>query len=169
MKSLVIYFSRTGENYMEDGIRNINEGNTEIVAKKISEIIGADLFKVEPVKEYPYNYQECCDKAKKELEENKKPDIKKSLSNLDGYDIIYIGGPVWWGHYPCCLLTQLESLDFSGKIIKPFTTHEGSGLGNIMEDINKYCKNGIIKNGLAIRGCEANNSTVKLESWCKND
>lgn len=67
MKSLVIYFSRTGENYMEDGIRNINEGNTEIVAKKISEITGADLFKVEPVKEYPYNYQECCDVAKKEL------------------------------------------------------------------------------------------------------
>ena len=55
MKGLVIYFSHTDENYMEDGIRNIDKGNTEIVAEEISKIVGADLFKVETVKEYPYN------------------------------------------------------------------------------------------------------------------
>lgn len=166
MKSLVIYFSHTGENYMENGIRNIDKGNTEIVAENIKNIVGADLFKIEPVNEYPYNYQECCDVAKKEIDNNERPIIKNKLDNILDYDIIYIGGPVWWGHYPCPLLTQLENLDFNGKIVKPFTTHEGSGLGSIMSDINKLCIGADIKEGLAIRGCMANNSISKLDSWC---
>mgnify|MGYP004514649855 CR=1 FL=1 len=64
MKSLVVYFSHTGENYMNGAIRNITNSNTEIVAEEISKLTGADLFKVETVNDYPYNYQECCDVAK---------------------------------------------------------------------------------------------------------
>ena len=56
MKSLIVYFSRTDENYMEDGIRNIEKGNTEIVAETIQKLTGADLFKVETVNEYPYDF-----------------------------------------------------------------------------------------------------------------
>lgn len=67
MNSLVVYFSHTGENYMNGAIRNITKGNTEIVAEEISKLTGADLFKVEPVNAYPYNYQESCDIAKAEL------------------------------------------------------------------------------------------------------
>lgn len=126
MKNLVIYFSHTGENYMKDGIRNITKGNTEIVAEKIKEITNADLYQVMPEKKYPYDYHECCDLAKEELQENKRPNIINPLENIDSYDTIYIGGPVWWGHYPCPLITQLEKLDFKNKTIKPFTTHEGS-------------------------------------------
>ena len=107
MKSLVIYFSHTGENYMSDGIRNIDKGNTEIVADTIRDLTGADLFKVEPVNGYPYDYHECCDVAKKEIENNMRPEIKNKLDNIDDYDIIYIGGPIWWGHYPCPLFTAL--------------------------------------------------------------
>ncbi len=70
MKSLIVYFSRTDENYMEDGIRNIEKGNTEIVAETIQKLTGADLFKVETVNEYPYDYYKCCDVAKEELENN---------------------------------------------------------------------------------------------------
>lgn len=169
MKSIVIYFSHTGENYMEDGIRNITKGNTEIVAEEISKLVGADLFKVEPVKEYPYDYHECCSVAKEELNNNTRPKVKKHLTNLDNYDVIYIGGPIWWSHYPCPLFTVLESLDFTNKIVKPFSTHEGSGLGSIMEDVKKYCKNAIIKEGLAIRGSSANSSKDKIGTWCNHD
>jgi len=59
MKSLVIYFSHTGENYKKDGIRNVLVCNTEIVAKKIASITKADLFKVETIQDYPYDYHEC--------------------------------------------------------------------------------------------------------------
>lgn len=167
MKNLIIYFSHTGENYMSDGIRNIDKGNTEIVAEKIKELTNANLFKVEPVKEYPYNYQECCDVAKEELENKANIEIKNKLTDISNYDVIYIGGPIWWGHYPMALNKLLETLDFTNKIVKPFTTHEGSGLGNVMQDINELCKGAIIKEGLAIRGSEAINSEKYLESWCK--
>lgn len=167
MKSLIIYFSHTGENYMQDGIRNILIGNTEIVAKYLQEITGADIFKVEPLKEYPYSYQECCDVAKKEIENNERPLIKRKLDSIQEYDVIYIGGPIWWGHFPCCLFTALENLDFKGKIVYPFSTHEGSGLGNIISDVQRMCTGAFIKGGLAIRGSDALNAKEKIESWCK--
>ncbi len=167
MKSLVIYFSHTGENYMSDGIRNIDKGNTEIVAENIKELTNADLFKVETVKDYPYKYNECCDVAKEELSSNYRPELKNALNNLDNYDVIYIGGPIWWGHYPCAIFTALENLDFTSKIVKPFSTHEGSGAGHIMEDVNKYCKGAIIKEPLAIRGSNATTSKEVLKEWCE--
>lgn len=165
MKSIVIYFSRADENYMRDGIRKIDKGNTEIVAEKISKLTGASLFKVETVNPYPYNYYDCCDVAKRELNNNERPEIKNHLTNLDDYDTIYIGGPVWWGHYPCALFTALEGLNYEGKTIKPFCTHEGSGLGSIMEDVKQLTSNGNISKGLEIRGCDALNSDEKIEKW----
>lgn len=167
MKSLVIYYSHTGENYMRNGIENIEKGNTEIVAEKIKEITDADLFKVETVNDYPYDYHECCDVAKEELEKEARPKLKKNLENFNSYNVIYIGGPVWWGHYPMAIFSLLEGLDFSGKEVYPFTTHEGSGLGSVMDDVRKLCVGADIKSGIAIRGCDANNALEKLESWCK--
>lgn len=169
MKSLIIYFSHTGENYMSDGIRNIDKGNTEIVAENIKNITGADIFKIETIKEYPINYQECCDLAKEELTNDERPELKNKLNNIDNYDIIYIGGPVWWGHYPCAVFSAIENLNFKGKIVKPFVTHEGSKLGSIMQDINKFCAGAYIKEGLEIRGSDALNSKEKIEKWCNYD
>lgn len=165
MKSLVIYFSHTGENYMENGIRNIDKGNTEIVAEKIRDLTGADMFKVIPVNDYPFGYRECCDVAKEELNNDARPMIKNVLDNINEYDTIYIGGPVWWGHYPMAMFTLLEKLDFNGKVVKPFSTHEGSGLGSVISDANKLCKGAIIKDGLAIRGCKASLCDDELKQW----
>lgn len=166
MKQLIIYFSHTGENYMDNGIRNIEKGNTEIVAETIQKITGADLFKIEPVNNYPYSYQECCDLAKEELNNNVKPEIKKQINNIENYDVIYIGGPIWWGHYPRVIVTAIAGLNFVGKIVKPFTTHEGSNLGNAIEDVTKYCVGADIRAGLAIRGSEVNQKKEIIESWC---
>lgn len=168
MKSLVIYFSHTGENYMSNGIENIEKGNTEKVAEKIHDLIGADLWKAETIKQYPYHYQECCDVAQEELKNNSRPELKNLITDIKNYDVIYIGGPVWWGHLPMALFTALETLDFTGKVVKPFTTHEGSGLGNVMDDIHKLCTGADIKNGLAIRGSEADNCTLKLQQWIED-
>ena len=165
MKSLIVYFSRTDENYMEDGIRNIEKGNTEIVAETIQKLTGADLFKVETVNEYPYDYYKCCDVAKEELENNERPNVKRKLDNIDDYDVIYIGGPVWWSHYPMAIFTALEGLDFTGKKIKPFTTHEGSGIGSVMEDIRQICKNAVIEDAIAIRGSDAKLCEDKIKNW----
>lgn len=165
MKSLVIYYSHIGENYMSDGIRNIDKGNTEIVAEYIHELTGADLFKIETIKEYPHNYHECCDVAKEELNNNTRPELKAYLESIDDYDTIYIGYPIWWGTLPMAMFTQLEKLDYHGKTIKPFSTHEGSGLGSSMEDIKKCCIGANVQDGLAIRGSEASSSKSKIETW----
>lgn len=152
---------------MEDGIRNIEKGNTEIVAKTIQRITGGDLFRVEEVISYPYNYQECCDVAKSDLYSNKLPELKNYLSDISKYDVIYIGGPVWWGHYPTPMFTLLSRFDFKDKKIKYFTTHEGSGLGSVLSDVKKYCKNATILDGLAIRGSDSEHSEKIIENWIK--
>lgn len=166
-KSLVIYFSHTGENYMADGIRNIDKGNTEVIAEMIQDITGADLFKVKPVKEYPYQYQECCDVAKEELNKNARPEIKNALENIDDYEVIYIGFPIWWGTMPMPMFTQLEKLNFAGKIVKPFGTHEGSRMGNSEKDVKNLCKGATVLPGLPIQGSTVNRAKSEVENWIK--
>lgn len=165
MKSLIIYFSHTGENYMEQGILNITKGNTEKLVEILQSLTNADLFKVEPVKKYPYNYNECCDIAKEELHNDARPKLVKYLDNLDDYDTIYLAGPVWCGHYPCPMFSLLERLDFTGKTVAYITTHEGSGLGSVLSDVKRFCGNANIKEGLAIRGCKVDEAKATLVSW----
>lgn len=166
-KSIIIYFSHTGENWMADGIKNIEKGNTEIVAEKIQKITNADIFKVEPKNKYPYGYYECCDVAKEELKNNARPELVNYLNSIDNYEVVYIGSPIWWGHIAMPMFTELEKLNFEGKIVKLFITHEGSGLGDCPKDIEKLCVGADIQKGLAIRGSNASNSDSELENWIK--
>jgi len=162
-KSLVIYFSRADENY---AVGYIEKGNTEIVAEYIRDIIGADLFKVEGVKGYSANYQKCIEEAKERQQRNERPELKNYIDDISQYEVIYIGAPVYWGIMPQEMITQLEKLDFTGKIIRIFTTHEGSGLGSIPSQVKKVCKGAtVLDNGIAIRGASVKDSKDKIEKW----
>lgn len=164
MKSLIIYFSRADENY---AVGNILEGNTEVIAKKIQKLTQGDLFKCDPVKPYSKNYSKCCVEAKKYQEEDARPKLKKYLDDVSKYDVIYIGGPVYWGEYPYEIYSLLDRLDFNGKAIKSFTTHEGSGLADCVDVLKRKCKGATIKSGLAIRGSSVNQKDIelKLKEW----
>ena len=131
-KILVVYFSRTGEEY---NVGTITRGNTAIVAEYIAQKIGADIFELKPVTPYPDAYDACTELAKRELESNARPAIAGNIDNLAQYDTIFIGYPIWWGAVPRILLTFLESNDFSGKTIIPFCTHGGSGLAGTEREI----------------------------------
>lgn len=165
MSNLVIYFSRSGENYFGGVLKNIEKGNTEVIAEYIQEISGADLFKVEPAVEYPEDYMKCIDVAKKELQNDARPELKETLTDISSYDTIYIGFPNWWGTIPMPMFTQLEQLDFEGKTVKPFVTHEGSGFGTSIKDLKKLCAGAEIKNGLSIPGVNVANAKSTVESW----
>ena len=165
MSSLVIYFSRSGENYFGGELKNIEKGNTEVIAEYIQEFADADLFKVEPAVEYPEDYMKCIDVAKKEQQENARPEIKETLDSIDAYDTIYIGFPNWWGTLPMPMWTQLEQLDFTGKAVKPFVTHEGSGFGSSERDLAKLCEGAEIKKGLSIPGASVGSAADKVKSW----
>lgn len=163
--SLILYFSRAGNNYSNEGIKNIEIGNTEVIANYIKEFTDADMFKIEPLNEYPLDYMECTELAKEELNNNVRPELKEYLNDIDDYDIIYLGFPNWWNTLPMAVWTQLEKLDFEGKIIKPFVTHEGSGFGRSEKDIKKLCKGAEIRKGLSIQGSLVDNSKDKVKTW----
>lgn len=169
MKTLVIYYSRKGENYVNGSIRSIDKGNTEIVAEYIRDAVGADLFEVETVKEYDKSYMTCIDEAKAELRENARPELKSCLDDISGYDNVVVAGPCWWGTYPMAIFTQLERLDFTGKNVFPVMTHEGSGLSGAPAALKKYCKGAKVGAGLAVHGADAKASQKAVEKWAKSN
>ena len=169
MKSLIIYFSRADENYFGGEMIHIEKGNTEVVAEFIRDITGADLFKVERKIPYSKDYMTCIKEAREEQRKNERPELAKYLDDISAYDVIYVGSPIYWGTMPNPMFTALERLDFSGKIIMPFTTHEGSGLGRVITDIKKIAKGATVKTGLAIYGSTVKNSKFNIEKWIKQN
>ncbi len=156
-KTLVVYFSRTGEQYT---VGVIEEGNTAIVAKMIAEQTGADLFEVIPVDDhYPMTYAELTDVAKQEQIDNARPAYAGQAPDLSQYDTIFIGAPVWWGDWPMILYTFFENNGeaLAGKTLIPFSTHEGSGLSGFDKKLASACPNSTVGEGLAIRGNDCQN------------
>ena len=163
-KSIIIYFSRADENYFGGALKYIDKGNTEIIAEYIKDITGADIFKVEPLEEYSKDYMECIEEAKVRTR-NKVAPIKGNVPDLSSYEVIYVGSPVYWGGMPEELFTALKGIDFSGKIIRPFVTHEGSGLSSIPNQLRDICSGAVITSGLAITGSQVKESRSKVEEW----
>ena len=166
-KVLVVYFSKTGGNY---NVGTVNVGNTAMMASYIKEYLNADSFEIVPVKKYSDNYKESTEEAKKEQNENARPEIKNKLENINDYETIFIGYPIWWGDMPQILYTFIEEYDLSGKTIIPFNTHEGSGSAgtyNTLKDKLKTSK--FNTNGLAITGSKARTDEGKEETikWLK--
>ena len=160
-KTLVVYFSRTGEQYT---VGVIDKGNTAIVAEMIAEKTGADLYEILPETDYPYTYSELTDVAKKEQSENARPAIKGELPDVSGYDTIFIGSPVWWGDWPMIMYTFFESVDLSGKKLVPFSTHEGSGLSGFDKKLASAVPGAEVLTGAAFRGGDCQNNKSKVES-----
>ena len=106
-KTLIVYYSRKGENYWNGSIKNLTRGNTEIVAEMIAEMTGADLFQVETVKTYDGDYYTCIEEAKAELREGARPELKSYMDSLDGYDTIFVGYPSWLAYHKLIQCTQL--------------------------------------------------------------
>ena len=169
MKTLVIYFSRADENYFGGSMRYISKGNTEVIAEYIQEIVGADLFKAERKVPYSKDYMTCIKEAQVEQRNNERPELVNYINDISNYDVIFIGAPIYWGTMPQPMFTLLEKLDFNNKIIMPFTTHEGSGLANVVTDIKRLAKGADIKPGLAIVGSSVNTAKNKVEAWIKNN
>ena len=159
-KSLIIYFSRADENY---GVGYIEKGNTEIVAEYVKEFTNADMFKVEPLVPYAKDYETCIEEAKQRI--GNAP-IKEKINDISEYEVIYIMTPIYWGTYAPELETALKDLDFTNKTIRIITTHEGSGLANVPNDIKRICKNAnVLDDAIAIRGKDAINSKSVIEGW----
>ena len=165
---LVAYFSLAGEQY---NVGVVEEGNTSIIAHIIAEQTGADLFEIKPETPYPTTYQGLLDVIRQEMDSNARPEIADTVDDMDAYDTIFIGYPIWWGDMPRILCNFLESYDLSGKTIVPFCTHGGSGLSRTESTIADIT-GGTMKDGLAIPGVTAQNdrdtAISKVAEWLKD-
>ena len=167
MSQLIVYFSRTGENYVNGTIKKLSVGNTETAAKLIQSKTGADMFKLVPLVSYSEDYNDCIEQAKNDQRRGARPELTAYPDSIEQYDTIYLGYPNYWGTMPMCVFTFLEHFDFSGKTIRPFCTHEGSGLGSSVSDIKKLCPNAKVGTGLAIHGAKVDRSGSDIDKWLK--
>ncbi len=166
-KILVIYFSRTGEQY---NVGVIDKGNTAIVAEMIASETGADLYEILPADDhYPLTYKELTDVGLQEQRDRARPAFAGELPDLSAYDTIFIGAPVWWGDWPMIMYTVFESTPISSKTLVPFSTHAGSGLSGFDRSLAAAYPDCTIAKGLAVAGTDAQNNQDKVrssvESW----
>lgn len=155
-KTLVVYFSRIGEQY---SVGEITEGNTAIIGKMIADIIGGDIFEIKVVDDnYPTKYGLLIQVSKLEKQVGARPEIVGGVENIDQYDTVFIGYPNWWADMPMPVYTFLEKYDLSDKKVYHFCTHEGSG--------------GVVDDGFAIYGHIAQNNQEeakeKVSQWLKD-
>ena len=164
MNKIVIFFSHAGDNY---SVGNIEVGNTKIVADYISEITGADQYEIVTHKYDGMAYMPLIDLAKKEAADGELPPYEGAAPDLTKYDTVFIGGPVWWGTYPQVMFTLFKDIDLAGKTVIPFTTHEGSGLANCVDDVKKAFPQANVTKGFSIYGHEVRTGKAKVEKWLK--
>lgn len=139
-KVLVAYFSASG--------------TTEQAAKKLSEVMNADLYEIKPVKPYSGNDLNWNDKqSRSSLEmsnQSFRPEIEDDNINLDNYDEILLGFPVWWYVAPTVINTFIERHGFENKTVVPFATSGGSGIENCEKQLYEQYPNIKWKKGLLV-------------------
>ena len=167
MKILVAYFSHEGMNYVDGKIVPLSVGNTEIIAKKIAGLISGDLFAIRTLEPYPYDYKECVKTAVSELKADARPALANTI-DVTPYDAIVLGYPNWCGTMPMPVKTFLCGADLSGKVIVPFCSNEGSGMGASESALASVCKGADILKGLSVHGSDAHSSGKKIAEWAKN-
>jgi len=151
-RKLVAYFSASGV--------------TAKVAETLSETIGADLFAIEPKVPYTKADLDWMDKNSRSTLEMKdptsRPEIARVRDNMEEYDTVFVGFPIWWYVAPTIINTFLESYDMTGKTIIPFATSGGSGMGKTNEKLMPSCKGTKLLDGKVLK---ANAGTKELDDW----
>lgn len=134
-KTLVVYYSLTNR--------------TERVAEAIKEKTGADLYRIETIRTYPDEVMDVSAEARKERESGELPKLKGELPNIDDYDLIIVGGPVWSSTVSTPLMSFLEQMDFKGKTVLSYWTDDGMP-GHYKTDFKEQAKNANIIDGIGL-------------------
>lgn len=126
-------------------------GNTQKLAKEVYDQVGGDFRRIEPEVAYPSG-DEVYDLSKKEQDNDERPAIKDLDIDMNKYDTVFIGYPIWWYTYPQVILSFFDQYDLSDKTIVPFVSHGGSGMSGTEEDMENYLasKNITVLDGLAV-------------------
>lgn len=150
---LVAYFSHTG--------------NTRKVANQIHEKVGGDIFEIVTVDPYPQDHDACLAQAGKEQASKYRPELKTQIENLDLYNVVFIGYPIWLELMPMAMYTFLDKYKMSNKTVMPFCTSRASGFGDTVKDIKTLCPQATVAKGLSIYRKDIDNAPNEVSSWLR--
>lgn len=152
MNTLILYYSYGG--------------NTKRIAEMIQKRIGGDLAEIETARPYSGDYNSVVDQGQQEVNRGYMPEIKPLKVNVQAYDRIVLGSPVWWYTFAPAMKTFLHTYDLSGKTVFPFATN-GGWIGHTFQDFEKECKGADVRKGLNVKFDEATLRTPEreIEAW----
>jgi len=166
-KVLIAYFSRPGENYYYGGRRDLNIGNTEVLATTIRKHIAADVYRIRATNPYPHDYEATVERNVREQKAGARPQIANALKSIDAYDVILLGSPIWNVRPAMIMSTFAESFDFGAKTIHPFVTYAVSELGTTMETYRSLCPDAKVNGGLAVLGETVRQADPQVRAWLR--
>lgn len=165
---LLAYFSRPGENYYRGGRRNLEVGNTEVLARMIDGLIDCDLYRIDAADPYSDDYDATVARNVDEQNSDARPAIAKPLDSISQYDTVLVGSPIWNVRPPMIMTTFLESHDLTGKAVHPFVTYAVSGLGRTEAVYSPALAGARLQPGLAVQGEEVAEHRVEVEGWLRD-
>ncbi|MEV7136434.1 flavodoxin [Arthrobacter sp. NPDC093128] len=163
-RTVIVYFSRPGENYWYGDRKDLEVGNTQVVAESIAELIDADIFQIGAAEPYPHDYDETVERNREEQQTDARPEIASGVPDLSEYDSIILGCPVWNTRIPTIVRTLLDGADLTGKTIYPFVTF-AIAEGRVFNDYAELYPAATIKVGLAVQGEEAADAGTQIAAW----
>lgn len=152
-KTLVVYFSRSG--------------NTRRMAQMIGEATGGELFEIRMNNPYPETYQQVVDQSRGEVASGYCPPLATRVENIDDYDVVFVGYPVWFGTIPPPVRTFLSEYDLAGKRVIPFCTSGGGGATESYKAVRELAKDATVAEGLLVGGGSVAASGNRINDWLK--
>lgn len=167
-KVLIAYFSRA--NYVPEGTDGVTgatnkAGNTQTVAYYIQQETKGDVFEMVPEKNYPVSHSECSAIAQEEVRNNERPALKTHVENMDEYNTVFVGFPIWVYREPMAVLTFLEEYDFRGKTVIPFCTSMAVSIEQSMEDFRNTLPGTNIAQGIQVGYTLPDGWKDDIDSW----
>lgn len=177
-KILIAYFSRWGNTdypsdvdattgasiFIVDGQKT---GTTQIVANYIQDAIGGDIHLIETTDTYPVDFNEVRDQNHAEQAAGTLPVLKNRIEDMDGYETVFIGYPVWATDVPQAIKSFLADYDMSGKKVIPFCTHDGYGASRSYTSVQNAARGAEVLEGLALLASEVPSARTQVQDWLK--
>lgn len=169
---LIAYFSRAQEIYLTDldgySAATPRAGNTEIIAHLLAEMTGGDVFEIKTEQVYPVDHSENSEIAGHEKDEDARPVLTSHVENMEQYDIIFLGYPIWWYTAPMAIRTFLDEYDFEGKTIAPYATSLGAGISESENDIANLCPDATILPGQLLTNSQNTDRSQEVAAWLES-
>ena len=148
---LVAYFTRTG--------------NTRVIARQIRRALDADLFEIQPAEPYPEDYEETVAQATRERESGFEPPLAALVPNIERYETVFLGFPIWGMSAPSVIRSFLSKHDLSGKTLVPFITHGGYGLGDSLSVVSEHAPQARLLEGFSMEADQERRTLEQVTSW----